>query len=79
VLIPLSKVEFVPSTHPPTSVILTSCGVDGTAKRWDARTGAEICCWRGHSDSIMNFVQTEKRVVTAGDDHVALVFDTPGV
>ena len=73
------KVEFIPSTHPPTSVILTSCGVDGTTKRWDARTGAEICCWRGHSDSIMNFVQTEKRVVTAGDDHVALVFDTPVV
>jgi len=71
------KVEFIPSNHPPTAIILTSCGVDGTIKRWDSRTGAELGCWRGHSDGILGFVQTEKRVVTAGDDYVALVFDIP--
>lgn len=69
------KVEFINSTHPPTGIILTSCGVDGTVKRWDGRSGAELGCWRGHADGVLGFVQTERRIVTAGDDHVALVFD----
>jgi len=69
------KVEFINSTHPPTGIILTSCGVDGTVKRWDGRSGAELGCWRGHADGVLGFVQAERRIVTAGDDHVALVFD----
>lgn len=69
------KVEFINSTHPPTGIILTSCGVDGTVKRWDGRSGVELGCWRGHADGVLGFVQTERRIVTAGDDHLALVFD----
>ncbi|KAF8469114.1 WD40-repeat-containing domain protein [Kalaharituber pfeilii] len=71
------KAEFINSTHPPTGIILTSCGIDGTLKRWDARSGQEIGVWKGHGDGILGFVQTDRRVVTAGDDHVALVFDMP--
>ena len=35
----------------------------------------ELGCWRGHADGVLGFVQTERRIVTAGDDHVALAFD----
>ncbi|KAI5796315.1 60S ribosome biogenesis protein Sqt1 [Peziza echinospora] len=69
------KIEFVNSTYPPTGVLLTSCGVDGTVKRWDGRSGQEVGCWKGHSDGVLGFVQTDKRIVSAGDDHIALVFD----
>lgn len=72
------QLEFIPSLHPPTGIILTSCGVDGTVKRWDGRSGAELGCWRGHADGVLGFVQTEGRIVTAGDDGVGLVFEVQG-
>jgi ribosome assembly protein SQT1 len=75
--------------------LLTSVGLDGVVRRWDARGGTAAAAqgllkeWRGHlgvtegeegeqSGGILGFVQGgagEKRIVTAGDDGVVLVFE----
>jgi len=81
------KVEFVAGLGPQDGWVLTSCGIDGTLRRWDARTGTEIACLRGHlggngaegEGGILGFVQTKERVATAGDDGVALIFELEGV
>jgi ribosome assembly protein SQT1 len=65
--------------------LLTSCGIDGVVRRWDTRGGTAasgmglVGEWRGHrgeweGGGVMGFVQGGGRVVTAGDDGVALVF-----
>lgn len=87
------KVEFVKTplgTPNPSNHILTSAGNDGVLRRWDVRggTGAGekglLGEWKGHrgggeGGGILGFVQGSggKRVVTAGDDGVSLVFDMP--
>lgn len=66
------KIEFVKTD----GWILTSCGVDGTVRRWDVRAGTEIGCWRGHlggnqgegEGGVLGFAQTKDRIVTAGDE-----------
>ncbi|PYH88436.1 angio-associated migratory cell protein [Aspergillus ellipticus CBS 707.79] len=74
--------------------LLTSVGMDGIVRRWDARGGTAAAAngllteWKGHlgviennegeqSGGIMGFVQSSdgKRVVTAGDDGITLVFE----
>jgi ribosome assembly protein SQT1 len=75
--------------------ILTSVGLDGVIRRWDARGGTTAAAqgllkeWRGHlglieteggeqSGGILGFVQNAvggKRIVTAGDDGISLVFE----
>ncbi|OOF92109.1 hypothetical protein ASPCADRAFT_210515 [Aspergillus carbonarius ITEM 5010] len=74
--------------------LLTSVGMDGIVKRWDARGGTAAAAqgllkeYKGHlgliensegeqSGGIMAFVQSSdgKRVVTAGDDGITLVFE----
>jgi ribosome assembly protein SQT1 len=74
--------------------LLTSVGMDGIVKRWDARGGTAAAAegllkeWKGHlgltensegeqAGGIMGFVQSldGKRVVTAGDDGIALIFE----
>ncbi|OJJ04284.1 hypothetical protein ASPVEDRAFT_43757 [Aspergillus versicolor CBS 583.65] len=76
------------------SFLLTSVGIDGVVRRWDARGGTTAAGqgmlneWRGHlgltenedgeqAGGIMGFVQgfDGKRVVTAGDDGISLVFE----
>ena len=67
--------------------ILTSAGMDGVVRRWDARGGTTaagqgfIQEWKGHrgegeGDGVLGFVQGGggNTIVTAGDDGVALVF-----
>ncbi|KAI5804393.1 WD40-repeat-containing domain protein [Geopyxis carbonaria] len=74
------KIEFA---DVPGEWILTSCGIDGTVRRWDARAGEQLASLKGHlggngaegEGGVLGFVQTKDRVVTAGDDGVALVFD----
>lgn len=82
------KVEFVKSEGAG-GWLLTSVGYDGVLRRWDARGGTAAAGkglvgeWKGHQGGgegggIMGFVQGNgEAVVTAGDDHVALVFKTP--
>ncbi|EXJ83882.1 hypothetical protein A1O1_07510 [Capronia coronata CBS 617.96] len=68
--------------------ILTSVGMDGVVRRWDVRGGTTAAGqgflqeWRGHrgegeGGGILGFVQGGQgtRLVTAGDDGVALVFE----
>ncbi|KAJ4352048.1 60S ribosomal subunit assembly or modification protein [Didymosphaeria variabile] len=70
--------------------LLTSVGYDGVLRRWDARGGTAAAAkglvgeWKGHrgggeGGGIMGFVQggDGSKVITAGDDGVALVFSTP--
>jgi ribosome assembly protein SQT1 len=87
------KVEFVKmplGTPNPSNHILTSAGNDGVVRRWDTRGGTAagekgfLGEWKGHrgggeGGGILGFVQGGggKRVVTAGDDGVSLVFDMP--
>lgn len=82
------KLEFV-KKEGPGGWLLTSAGYDGVLKRWDTRGGTAAAGkglvgeWKGHrgggdGGGIMGFVQGNgEAVVTAGDDHVALVFKTP--
>lgn len=67
---------------------LTSCGMDGVVRRWDTRGGTAasgqglVGEWRGHrgdgeGGGVLGFVMgAGGRIVTAGDDGVALVFET---
>lgn len=80
------KVEFVKSGG---GWLLTSCGMDGVVRRWDTRGGTAMANsgfvkeWKGHrgdgeGGGVMGFVQGDGgRIVTAGDDGVSLVFDSP--
>jgi WD40 repeat protein len=82
------KLEFV-NKDGPGGWLLTSVGYDGVLRRWDTRGGTAAAGrglvgeWKGHrgggeGGGIMGFVQGNgEAVVTAGDDHVALVFQTP--
>lgn len=85
------KVEFVKTplgTANERNYMLTSCGNDGVVRRWDVRGGTAAAQqgflgeWKGHrgggeGGGVLGFVQGGggKRVVTAGDDGVSLVFD----
>lgn len=82
------KLDFV-AKEGPGGWLLTSAGFDGVVRRWDARGGTTAANkglvgeWRGHrgggeGGGVMGFVQGGGEViVTAGDDHVVLVFDAP--
>ncbi|TAQ86622.1 hypothetical protein B7494_g5057 [Chlorociboria aeruginascens] len=82
------KVEFVQNSRTG-DWLLTSCGMDGVVRRWDTRGGTGIANsgfvkeWKGHrgdgeGGGVMGFVQGDgERIVTAGDDGVALVFEAP--
>ncbi|RKF56945.1 putative WD repeat-containing protein C25H1.08c [Golovinomyces cichoracearum] len=78
------KVEFVPSLGTEGS-LLTSCGMDGTVKRWDTRGGTgdglvrEFKGHRGEGEGggVLGFVQGDgSRIITAGDDGISLVFNS---
>jgi ribosome assembly protein SQT1 len=86
------KVEFVKTplgTPNLSGHLLTTCGNDGVVRRWDVRGGTATSGpglageWKGHrgggeGGGILGFVQGGggKRVITAGDDGVSLVFET---
>ncbi|CAG8613793.1 4509_t:CDS:10 [Acaulospora morrowiae] len=58
------------------SPLLTTCSADKTVRVWDARTGNRERIWYGHQDSILDFAISRdgRKVITASDDHVCLVF-----
>jgi len=82
------KVEFVRGLGD--GWLLTSCGMDGVVRWWNIQGEADAVAdsmvkeWKGHSacdesgrGGILGFVQgsTGERIVTAGDDGLALVFE----
>ena len=82
------KVEFVKNQRTG-GWLLTSCGMDGVVRRWDTRGGTGmansgfVAEWRGHrgdgeGGGVLGFVQGDgNRIVTAGDDGISLVFESP--
>jgi ribosome assembly protein SQT1 len=83
------KVQYV--NNPTTGGwLLTSAGMDGVVRRWDTRGGTAAAAqglvgeWKGHrgdgeGGGVLGFVQGGggSRIVTAGDDGVSLVFNSP--
>lgn len=80
------KVDFVRNQQKG-GWLLTSAGMDGVVRRWDTRGGTTAAGqgfvkeWRGHrgegeGGGVLGFVQGGggARIVTAGDDGIALVF-----
>ncbi|POS83448.1 hypothetical protein EPUL_004674, partial [Erysiphe pulchra] len=80
------KVEFVKNSTMG-GFLLTSCGMDGVVRRWDTRGGSGtglIREWKGHrgdgeGGGVLGFVQGDdgSRIITAGDDGISLIFDSP--
>lgn len=82
------KVEFVKNSKTG-GWLLTSCGMDGVVRRWDTRGGTGMANsgfvkeWKGHrgdgeGGGVLGFVQGDgTRIITAGDDGVSLVFESP--
>ncbi|KAI9743399.1 MAG: hypothetical protein M1818_003246 [Claussenomyces sp. TS43310] len=84
------RVAFADRLSSSGALVLTSAGMDGVVRRWDCRGGTAMANsglmgeWRGHrgdgeGGGVLGFVQGRdgRRIVTAGDDSVALVFDAP--
>ncbi len=68
----ITKLQFLKK-----SVILISSDTSGVIKKWDVRTGEEKFVGVGHNDGILDFTIQEngKRLITAGDEGVSLVFN----
>ncbi|GBC02923.1 hypothetical protein RclHR1_00490009 [Rhizophagus clarus] len=58
------------------SPLLTTCSADRTVRVWDGRTGNCEKIFHGHQNTILGFTISKdgKKIVTAGDDHVCLVY-----
>jgi WD40 repeat protein len=58
------------------SPLLTTCSADRTVRVWDGRTGNCEKTFHGHQNIILGFAISKdgKKIVTAGDDQVCLVF-----
>ena len=73
------KVEF--SDDAGKGHLLTSCGMDGVVRRWDTRGGTAAAGqglwreWKGQGGGVLGFVQRTRKIITAGDDGVSLVFE----
>lgn len=67
----ITKLEFVEN-----STILVGSSMDGKIHKWDVRTGEETFTGVGHNMGVLDFAVLEqgKRLVTAGDEGVSLVF-----
>lgn len=58
------------------SPFVLASSMDGKVYKWDARTGAEVHTYVGHHLGVLDFsIDCGGRIVTAGDEGVALVFD----
>lgn len=69
----ITKLEFVGD-----SPILVGSSMNGAVYKWDARTGLQLFKGVGHNMGVLDFALVEggKKIVTAGDEGVSLVFNT---
>lgn len=67
----ITKLQFINNTP-----ILIGSSMDGNVYKWDARTMSELFKGVGHSMGVLDFalIDDGKKVVTAGDEGVSLVF-----
>lgn len=67
----ITKLQFVGETP-----ILVGSSMDGKIYKWDARTGEELFAGVGHNMGVLDFAILDggKKLVTAGDEGVSLVF-----
>ncbi|WPK25537.1 hypothetical protein PUMCH_002857 [Australozyma saopauloensis] len=68
-----TKLEFIENTP----FLVGSC-MNGRMYKWDARTGDEMFVGYGHNAGILDFAVMDhgKKLVTAGDEGVSLIFET---
>jgi WD40 repeat protein len=61
----------------PDGLLLASGGMDETVKVWDARTGAELFCLRGHAGAVSGVVFSPdgSRLASAGSNKTLMVWD----
>ncbi|KAG5417852.1 SQT1 [Candida metapsilosis] len=69
----ITKLEFINDTP-----FLIGSSMNGKIYKWDARTGEELFAGVGHNMGILDFAILEngKKVATAGDEGVSLLFIT---
>ncbi|CAD1809328.1 WD domain, G-beta repeat family protein [Candida parapsilosis] len=69
----ITKLEFINDTP-----FLVGSSMNGKIYKWDARTGEELFVGVGHNMGILDFAILEngKKVATAGDEGVSLLFVT---
>lgn len=65
------KLEFLQN-----SPILVGSSMDGKIYKWDGRTGVQLYAGVGHNMGMLDFAIMEngKKLVTAGDEGVSLIF-----
>ncbi len=61
----------------PDGARVVTASLDGTARLWDARSGAELGVLRGHREGLRaaTFSADGSRIVTASEDHTARLWD----
>jgi WD40 repeat protein len=64
-------------TYSPDGLVIATASLDGTAKLWDAATGAEVAALRGHADSLhtVAFSPDGATVLTASSDGTLRYWD----
>jgi WD40 repeat protein len=64
--------------HPKVAWLITA-GIDRTVRAWDAKSGASLVVWTGHTEMIMGLSVSPdgKYVVSASDDSTARIWDLP--
>lgn len=69
----VTKLEFIGD-----STILVGSSMNGKIYKWDARTGEELFVGVGHNMGVLDFAVLDggRKLVTAGDEGVSLVFST---
>jgi WD40 repeat protein len=68
---------FAAAAFSPDAQTIATAGEDGTARLWDARTGALVHVLRGHKDALtsVQFSPDGRLLVTASRDHDSRVWD----
>ena len=61
----------------PDGARVVTASIDGTARLWDARSGAEVAVLRGHRGGLRaaTFSEDGSRIVTASEDNTARLWD----
>lgn len=72
----VTKLQFLPNLP-----VLVGSTMEGKVHKWDSRTGAELFVGVGHNMGVLDFAFADggKKIITAGDEGVLLVFEDENV